>query len=314
MKFHCKNTGFTLIELLVVIAIIALLISLLIPAVQAAREMARRSQCTNNVKQLALAMNVYHESFKSLPPGSLRLEKYLNGGCHKDLTPNQYCGMIGWPVFILPQLEQTPLYDKVDFEVEAYTPEPGDPTHEHSGKIPHGDAKNKFVGENMPPVFSCPSAMLIAAPGTHKDYGVNGAEGWPERVSEHDKAVFWSNSGVRFSDIPDGLSGTFIIGECIHSGWQEGERITYPCNPFFWVNNSSQGYVLYAEPYYGEAGNYRINDKNVLWPYRGVKSDHRGGATMACCDGSVHFINEKIDFEVYRGLFTRSGSEYVKIP
>ena len=123
MKFHCKNTGFTLIELLVVIAIIALLISLLIPAVQAAREMARRSQCTNNVKQLALAMNVYHESFKSLPPGSLRLEKYLNEGCHKDLTPNQYCGMIGWSVFILPQLEQTSLYDKVDFEVEAYTPE-----------------------------------------------------------------------------------------------------------------------------------------------------------------------------------------------
>jgi len=100
-RFFTKNySGFTLIELLVVIAIIALLISLLIPAIQAAREAARRSQCTNNVKQMVLAMNVYHESLKSLPPGNLVLDELRENACH--VGRQVYCGSIGWPVFILP--------------------------------------------------------------------------------------------------------------------------------------------------------------------------------------------------------------------
>jgi len=108
-----KKHGFTLIELLVFIAIIALLISLLIPAIQAAREMARRSQCSNNMKQMALAMNVYHESLKTLPPGNLCLEELSAKSCHQINAI--YCGSIGWPAFILPYLEMGNLYDSIDF-------------------------------------------------------------------------------------------------------------------------------------------------------------------------------------------------------
>jgi prepilin-type N-terminal cleavage/methylation domain-containing protein/prepilin-type processing-associated H-X9-DG protein len=316
-----NKSGFTLVELLVVIAIIALLISLLIPAVQAAREMARRSHCKNNMRQLALGMNVYHESLKTLPPGCIRIEKYLESPClHPDfpLLENHHCGMIGWAAFLLPYLEQEPLHDRIDFECMAYTPEAGDNTW-HDGQGPQGDEKNKFAAENMPLIFSCPSAMRIAPPRTQKDYGVNGAEGCPERLNDHKEALFWGNSGTKFSDVKDGLSNTFLLGENIHSGWSEksirdDKRVTYGSNPFLWVNHGSQGFIVYAEKFYGESGNYPVNKKNVLFPNRGIKSDHSDGANVAMCDGSVHFLSEKITFDVFTGFFTRAGSENVKLP
>jgi len=147
-----NKSGFTLIELLVVIAIIALLLYLLIPAIQAAREMARRSQCSNNLRQMALAMNVYHESMKSLPPGNLILEELKDNACH--VAGKVYCGSIGWPAFILPYLEQMSLYDQIDFNSYAYCPNPED-NGDHEG-FALGE-KNRFAGENMPSVFTCPS-------------------------------------------------------------------------------------------------------------------------------------------------------------
>ena len=302
--------GFTLIELLVVIAIIALLISLLIPAIQAAREMARRTQCSNNVKQIALAMNVYHASLKSLPPGNIVCDDLYGKLCHPEQT-KCYCGSIGWPAFLLPYLEQEQLYDKINFEMLAYTPEAGDCSF-HEGSA-HGDDANRFAGENMPVMFSCPSTQRTAPPHSHKDYGVNGTSGAPQMDFQRDNAVFYANSGIRFSDITRGLSNTYLLLEHSHSWWwseDEGKNrmfTQYGTNPFFWVNLGSQGYVcrdslnMLTE----KDAVYKINSKVEWSPLRTARSYHYGGVNIAYCDGSVLYLSEKTDPHVYLSSFYR---------
>ena len=315
MQKQCvPGSAFTLIELLVVIAIIALLISLLIPAVQAAREMARRSQCANNMKQLALAMNVYHDSMKTLPPGNLVLEELKEKACH--VGNNIYCGSMGWPVFILAQLEQASLYEKVDFGTFAYTPETGEWTA-HSDVGPVGDPANKEVAENVPVVLSCPSSPRHSI--YHKDYGVNGERGFPESIDDYD-GMFRFNSGIRFSDVKDGLSNTFLILETSrHHWWKENgvgelQYTKIGSNPFFWVNMSGQGYAINRYDAEGKYYPLPINTTELETPTRGVRSDHPKCVNAALCDGSVHFINAKIDFDVYSAFFTKSENEDVKLP
>ena len=311
-----RKRGFTLIELLVVIAIIGLLVSLLLPAIQAAREMARTMQCANNVKQIALAMNIYHESFKSLPPGNLFCEELADKACHH--INSIYCGSIGWPAFILAQLEQTALYDQVDFSALAHTPQAGEESHHDIGG-PAGDIINKHVGENMPPVFSCPSARQLSP--HHKDYGVNGYRGFPQSASVGDELFSFKN-GSRFTDIKDGLSNTFLVLEASHyRKWMQSNietQITetvYGVNPFFWVCEFGQGYVVaFFEPADGKQVNLPINTIAPYYATYGARGGHVQGINVAMCDGSVHFVNEKIDFGTYEGLFTRSGDEDVKLP
>jgi len=309
-----NQNGFTLVELLVVIAIIALLISLLIPAVQAAREMARRSQCSNNMRQMALAMNVYHESMKSLPPGNIAFENLREQACHT--AGDVYCGSIGWPAFILPYLEQMPLYDRIDFEAFAYCPDPGEESlHESSA---HGDEKNKEAALQMPSVFSCPSAERRSP--YHKDYGVNGDNGFPQSVPTGNE-LFACNSSTRFSDVKDGLSNTFLMLEACHSrAWryQGTENIVKTdtgLNPFFWVGQVGQGYVVSGYIPVPEIYHLPINTKNPYYGAYGARSGHAGrGSVVSMCDGSVHFVSEKIDFSIYEGLFTKSGGEDVRLP
>ncbi|MCL2622568.1 MAG: DUF1559 domain-containing protein [Planctomycetaceae bacterium] len=311
-----NKSGFTLVELLVVIAIIALLISLLIPAVQAAREMARRSQCSNNMRQMALAMNVYHESLKSLPPGNLCLEELSEKSCHQ--INSIYCGSMGWPAFILPYLEMTTLYDTIDFSKLAYTPETGDRSY-HEANGPMGDTANQQVGENMPPVFACPSATRQSK--HHKDYGVNGFDGFPQSLPDGG-GVFHANSGIRFADVKDGLSNTFLMLETCHRRKfiprEGGDMIEtlIGLNPFLWVNEFGQGYALVScgIPPENKYLKLTINTRDPYIPTYGARSDHSGGVFASVCDGSVHFISEKIDYTVYLGIFTRSGGEDVRLP
>jgi prepilin-type N-terminal cleavage/methylation domain-containing protein/prepilin-type processing-associated H-X9-DG protein len=315
-----NKSGFTLVELLVVIAIIALLISLLIPAIQAAREAARRSHCASNMKQISLALTTYHESMKSYPSGNITHDRFVEQDPNLEGTfPDvAYSGSIGWPALILPYIEQAALYEKVDFDVLAYTPVAGDFLTYHEPNVPHGDEKNQFASENMPPIFFFFFALRVALPGTHKDYAVNGASGCPERLLSHSEAIMHRNSNVKASDIKDGLSNTFLLLEHVHSGWGEAmltpdKRAVYGTNPFFWVCHASQGYVVYNDGNVHTA-DYPLNQKNVRWAYRGGQSDHPKGTNAALCDGSVHSIRDSIDFQVYKGLFTRAGSEDIRLP
>jgi len=320
-----KNTqrAFTLIELLVVIAIIGLLMALLVPAIQGAREMARRSQCSNNMKQIALAVTTFESSTKSFPSGNSVLSAFqpqqppLDPANPAPVTPELtiYDGSIGWPVFILEYMEQTSLYDRIDMEKLAYTFD-GGPGSGFEGKE-HGDTDNRYAAENMPNIFACPSAERTKPFNTQKDYAVNGGSGKPEQELNNMDGIFYCNSSTRPSDIKDGLTNTFMLLESCHLGVKvtedaNGKRTTEKAsyNPFFWVNNAGQGYVV---PYDGE-NRLRINNRKDAVLNRAARSDHSGGINAAMCDGSVHFIQQKIDFNLYQGLATRSGNETVTIP
>ena len=325
MRQH--NKAFSIVELLVVIAIIGLLISLLLPAIQAAREYARRSHCANNMRQLSLAVLNYHDALKSFPPGNICYQDLFEAAaCHKGILGTEiiYCGSIGWPAFILPYLGQNDLYEKIHFDKLAYLPERSDGSGHNQA---HGDENNRYVSENMPSVYTCVSSLLHAMPNTQKDYAVNGLRGYSERIPKHD-AVFHCNSGTRLSDLKRGSTNTFMMLEAAHYWWWAPNRqdedvivkMTTGSNPFFWVNRGSQGYVG-TDTVFGSTPSskpvkqwYVINMKNNFKTNGVARSYHPRGVNVALCDARVTFISEKIDSETYRGLFLKSGNNPAKLP
>src|SRR5689334_17239078 len=179
------RVGFTLVELLVVIAIIGVLVALLLPAVQTAREASRRSSCSNNLRQLTLAQLNYESTFKTLPPGSTG-GGYLAANSFQApwADPQRSCcpwGHFSWAIIILPFVEQQALYSQVDFTRLAYASR----IMEHNGgaaaassiidRGPAGDPFHLIVSQSTPKTFMCPSARPV--PGVRKgqkDYGING--------------------------------------------------------------------------------------------------------------------------------------------
>lgn len=320
-----NKNAFTLVELLVVIAIIGLLISLLIPAIQAARESARRSRCAANMKQMALGMLNYHDTHKSLPPGNLANEALMEQACHvhdnregerKEL---QYCGMIGWPVFILPFTEQSPLYEKVRFDLFAYAFEPGNGRHMGS---PHGSEENREVVEKIPSFFKCPSGRRDMTAQYHKDYAVSSRDGAPEMFLNDSKSVFHCNSATRIADLKRGSSNILMMLELASLWWwspnNNGESEPAPTgnNPFFWVGSGSQGYVCCRglNPHSNVREDYPLNSKTGWCATHYARSYHPGGANAAMCDGSAMFLSEKIDIGQYVILFERDGENLAMMP
>jgi prepilin-type N-terminal cleavage/methylation domain-containing protein/prepilin-type processing-associated H-X9-DG protein len=178
-----RRSGFTLIELLVVIAIIAVLIALLLPAVQAAREAARRSQCTNNLKQLGLAMHNYHSALNSFPPGASKNPK--NGPGDSDLTWSSWSAH----AMLLPYLEQKPLYDSANFSwgIDTF----GDPCYYY----------NSTVANTIVRGFLCPSDPNAGSPNINSYYFSIGTTG--------DTMTSNCGGGVSPSCQPTGSTGPF---------------------------------------------------------------------------------------------------------
>lgn len=320
---HSKRRAFTLIELLVVIAIIAILIALLLPAVQQAREAARRSQCGNNLHQLALAFHNYESANGLLPPGSIGGGLLANGNFAAPwVDPQRACcpwGHFSWSAIILPYVDGQNLYNRISFGTPAYA----QTIMEHNGgnfgvaMTDRGPAvgtaaanPNSFAALNMPPLFACPSVSPVRGEANrYKDYALNANSNGaccPERNGGHN-GIGWLNSSVRFRDILDGTSTTFMLLEFAHDGNHSWVSKGGGTNHFFFVHHPSQGYV---EPV--------LQGSTILTPpnsniqnARATHGPHVGGVQTAMADGHNLFINNVIDFKVYQGLFSRNGGEVV---
>lgn len=314
---HRKSRAFTLVELLVVIAIIGVLVALLLPAVQAAREGARRSQCANNIRQVAVAMQNHHSAKNKLPPGA---------DCDRTI---QHCHT--WLEFLLPYLEHQPTYSQIDFKQKThlgvnpnvlnafYEPTLLCPSDSLAGRYDNGRETDYLPGPagtfslgasytpsggpvkmNVCPVppttpdnINCKSDQGGAAMGSGGSFGAPGLiGGGPDRYS--------------FKDCVDGTSNTLLLGE------------TLPILSTFRMYFASHMNVASTNPppnYYlmykacPESPTVRVGD--CYAQMGGFQSVHPGGLYGALADGSVRFLNDAIDYAVYQYLGDKADEQTI---
>jgi prepilin-type N-terminal cleavage/methylation domain-containing protein len=302
--------GFTLVELLVVITIIGILIALLLPAVQAAREAARRMQCQNNMKQVALAMHQYHEAFNSLPVGA-------------------YSTAWGtWLVSVLPYIEKQSLRDmygnigvydhasryfvadlnvvtqRIDtYQCPSDTPRVGyDDITKHNLVVNYGTTGFVTVSE-----FDTAEAMASLNGVTYNGAPFSMAGGPSVAARAYD-----------FSQILDGLSNTLMLSEVI-------QGVEYDLRGYAWWGPAA-GFSAYLAPNSSQSdilqgGEYCVNDgtnppcygphSNSQPMMMAARSKHPGGVGAALCDGSVRFVSDNIAIATWRALATRKGGEVI---
>jgi prepilin-type N-terminal cleavage/methylation domain-containing protein/prepilin-type processing-associated H-X9-DG protein len=281
--------GFTLVELLVVIAIIGILIALLLPAVQAAREAARRSQCNNNLKQIALGMHTFHDSFGQFPPGEVTSTPTPPGKGDGVSRNRNWV----WSALILPYIEQTALHEQLKpglpVPLAASAPPPTDVPPATGTANPNTPLVLKPI-----PTYMCPSDT---GPVINLRLGNYGKTCYP--VS---KIIAFLDTSAKLTDILDGTSNTLLIGERAnpeqgkpfwHIGvvWagRWGTNNSYAFEPGF-MNVSLQANAINA------SGGCCVsaNDPNDI--RSSTSSLHPGGAQFAFCDGSVRFLRQTIGY------------------
>ena len=283
------HPGFTLVELLVVIAIIGTLVGLLLPAVQAAREAARQSQCRNNLKQLALGLQSFHDARRILPASSLRPDVDSKGRSNWS-----------WITFVLPHIEEQSLYNLWN----AMTVK--------EGYYAGNDAAFSAAARNPINPLICPSCTVpLLNPeaaanagagswcqirGSKTNYLGNGGpsssyNGTTDQIARASFGAIRKGKGVAFKDVTDGLSKTFLVGE-----GGGGATLTWPNSsgdpnriPGLWsASSSSSNQVL-------EVIRHTAWKLNSGSPYA-FGSSHPGGAHFAMCDGAVLFVSDTIEY------------------
>ncbi len=291
VRFHTIRRGFTLVELLVVIAIIGVLVSLLLPAVQASREAARRVSCGNNLKQTGLAITNYQAAKEVFPPSSTL-----------DLTNNwSYFEQHSWASFILPYLEQGNLAEGIDFE------------------IPINEGDNPNIASKIVPIYRCPTYTgpefsadreyqrgdLSYAIGNYVAFSASDIPHIWQRNLEPEGVIF-PTSETRPADITDGLSHTVLIAESREEKlrvWMDGLTAANTALPLRdYGEEGSEAIALNFAPYYPDHGYYSEY---------GPSSMHPGGAYHLLGDGSVQFLTDDIAQANYVAYCTRASQEFM---
>jgi prepilin-type N-terminal cleavage/methylation domain-containing protein/prepilin-type processing-associated H-X9-DG protein len=306
-----QRRGFTLIELLVVIAIIGILIALLLPAVQQAREAARRMACRNNLKQLALAAHNYHDCHKTFPPGAL------------GPTPPapQYAGhkSHGLGAYLLPYVDQQPLANAYDWNVHWYENQPvvnsrlsvwlcpsvpGDRIQDGMADTVMPPPQERFVGTAAPGDYAgmgtvhqglAPTGLIDIPGGTRDERG-------------NYEGVFPINASRGIRDLTDGSSSTILFGEdpARPELWRKGNRVDgLVLSGAGWASRNllfGRGATADGTAFFGPCAVNCTNDREVY-------SFHSGGANAVLADGHVRFLSASIDIRTFAALVTRDGGE-----
>jgi prepilin-type N-terminal cleavage/methylation domain-containing protein/prepilin-type processing-associated H-X9-DG protein len=317
------NEGFTLIELLVVITVIAVLIALLLPAVQQAREAARRSQCKNNLKQIGLALHNYEGTSRLLPPGYVSVPGFAT----IDPISGDWGTGWGWLTHLLPNLEQIPLYNSLNLNLNCWDP------------------ANAVLVQTSVPAFLCPSSANPGNTVNVEDVNQNtlvvfGRANYVHNVGWNDlwsapatvpqdyggvaNGVMYRDRSVKVSDVTDGLSNTVFVGErsanlsdAVWPGVMPGSA-HFARPPYGSVGSGGPGtnwdsggsYVgahsgpsIYEFPVVIHPPNSPLGHTDQM------QSLHAGGAQILLGDGSVRFISQSVSLSIWSGLCSRNGGE-----
>lgn len=314
-----KKRGFTLIELLVVIAIIAILVALLLPAVQQAREAARRTQCKNSLKNVALAIHNFHDTYNRFPAGGITapIDVAFGGAGPKNLTfyDHQLYGIIPQ---ILPQLEQANLYNQLNvWKGVDYRPDTTNPANYLVEGAFFNDGTTWAAAQAKMPFLTCPSDPQLNVTRTiatlHNwetasggsitysywatEYGLGvtnylAVSGYFGQINRHAswnqlRGIFGQRSKTNMRDITDGTSNTLMIGEA--TGDMKSTTTTPPNNlNFRWINTPAMVTAWGLDP-------------NGTNPYR-FSSLHTGVVQFALADGSVRALSVNLDSTLYQNL------------
>jgi prepilin-type N-terminal cleavage/methylation domain-containing protein len=281
-----SRRAFTLVELLVVIAIIGVLVALLLPAVQAAREAARRVSCLNNVMQVGLSMHSYEFHHETLPAGVTNPDGPIRNepqGVH-----------VSWIVKVLPYVEQNALYRKFDQTAGAYA----------DVNAPLRAAQIRALqcpSYGMPPTNEAESIAYSNYAGCHHDREAP--------IDKDNHGLLFLNSQVRFSQIYDGSSQTLLVGEVINSpqglGWASGTRATLRNTSAIEVGRSYLGQAQEKSDEKEKTGSLFVG---------GFGSHHPAGINVALADGSVKFLPERTAPDLLRLLGNRADGEVIFKP
>ncbi len=295
-----RLAGFTLVELLVVIAIIGILVGLLLPAVQAAREAARRMQCSNNLKQYGLAFHNYHDTMRSFPSSMYFQTPWLTARGNRAQRANGF----SWSASILPYIEQGALFSQLNFGLSAVTPQ------------------HQALLSNIMPTALCPSSPALdaiqvgaasnPAPITPPNYrfaptnyvvcsgSFNNSQYYNNPATQKNGAIY-EDSKTKMGDLSDGTSNTLLVGETkfYGNGLPAGPAGTFYWDPSLYARVQAGIPTADGPECMARAGEVRINPPRLTAAAVDLRnsfsSHHVGGAQFVFGDGSVHFISDSIN-------------------
>jgi prepilin-type N-terminal cleavage/methylation domain-containing protein/prepilin-type processing-associated H-X9-DG protein len=313
-----RRAGFTLVELLVVIAIVGALVAILLPAIQAARESSRRASCTNNLRQLGVALHNFHDAQRKFPPG-------------RGAPPPKVFSAFA---FLLPYVEETSLHGLVDLSKA--------PTTIVVAGVPYSGAANAKAASMVVPILQCPSDFTTGrVPGSTfaaTNYAANAGSGSQSGNMNGADGVFFNDSSISFQNISDGSSHTAAFGErmlgtgqaqTVLPGGLEGlyvlelsnsVMVDAPtcANPASGTWYSARGAKWILGNYGNTVYNHFYKPNATEWDcmnqpqQKGLltaRSNHVDGVNVLFCDGSTRFVIDAVDLAVWRAIATRAGDE-----